>query len=78
MLFSKLINRLIEDLQCLPGVGPRTAQRMAFYLLDNNRHKGQRLAKSLEEAMQQIGYCQKCRTFSEENYLCFMCEHKTR
>jgi recombination protein RecR len=77
MLFSKLINRLIEDLQCLPGVGPRTAQRMAFYLLDNNRHKGQRLAKSLEEAMQQIGYCQKCRTFSEKT-ICALCANIKR
>lgn len=72
MLSSPLLEQLIEALRCLPGVGPKTAQRMAFQLLERGRENGKRLAHTLQEAMQKIGHCQHCRTFSE-NSLCQLC-----
>jgi recombination protein RecR len=72
MHFSPLLEQLIEALRCLPGVGPKTAQRMAFQLLERNRDKGKQLAKSLQSAMEEIKHCQSCRTFSETE-LCRLC-----
>lgn len=69
---SPLLEQLIEALRCLPGVGPKTAQRMAFYLLRCSRDKGQWLANILNQAMQNIGHCRQCRTFSETE-LCKVC-----
>jgi len=65
MRFSPLLEQLIEALRCLPGVGPKTAQRMALQLLTRGRDNGKRLAESLIEAMNHIGHCQQCRIFSE-------------
>ena len=50
-MYSPLLDRLIEALRCLPGVGPKTAQRMAFHLLDRDRDGGRHLAATLLEAM---------------------------
>jgi recombination protein RecR len=72
MLFSPLLQQLIEALRCLPGVGPKTAQRMAFQLLERSRENGKQLAQTLHDAMQKIGHCQRCRTFSETD-LCKLC-----
>ncbi len=72
MRFSPLLDQLIEALRCLPGVGPKTAQRMALLLLTRGRDNGHRLAKALTEAMEQIGHCQHCRIFSETD-LCDIC-----
>lgn len=72
MQFSPLLEQLIEALRCLPGVGPKTAQRMAFQLLERSRENGKHLAKTLLEAMQHIGHCNQCRTFSETP-LCKLC-----
>lgn len=69
---SPLLEQLIQALRCLPGVGPKTAQRMAFYLLQRERQKGQHLASTLDRAMQDIGHCRQCRTFSETE-LCRLC-----
>jgi len=77
MKFSPLVQELIESLRCLPGVGGKSAQRMAFYLLERNRHGGSKLAKSLEKAMTDIGHCQQCRTFTEQE-LCSICENPRR
>ena len=77
MQFSPLINRLIEDLRCLPGVGPKSAQRMAFHLLERNRDAGTRLAQSLLDAMDKIGHCTLCRTFTESE-LCGICSNTRR
>ena len=74
---SPLINRLIEDLRCLPGVGPKSAQRMALHLLEKDRPGAQRLAQSLIESMQKIGQCEKCRTLTE-NDLCLICKSPKR
>jgi recombination protein RecR len=75
--FSPLINRLIEDLRCLPGVGPKSAQRMAFHLLERDREGAQKLARSLEEAAQRVGHCQQCRTLSESE-ICPLCANAGR
>jgi recombination protein RecR len=77
MLSSPLLEQLIEALRYLPGVGPKTAQRMAFQLLERGRENGKRLAKILEEAMQNIRHCQQCRTFSETE-LCRLCSSTNR
>jgi recombination protein RecR len=74
---SPLLEQLIQALRCLPGVGPKTAQRMAFYLLRRERDKGNHLAEALQLAMRDIGHCQQCRTFSEAD-LCKLCSSPHR
>ncbi len=59
------LDRLIEAFRVLPGVGPRTAQRMVFYLLERDREGGLRLARQLETAMEQIRECSSCRNLTE-------------
>lgn len=76
-MFSPLIDDLIEALRCLPGVGPRSAQRMAFHLLERDREGGLKLADKLGEAMQGVGHCSRCRTFSEEE-VCALCRNPKR
>lgn len=63
---------LIQALRALPGVGPKSAQRMAFHLLMRNREGGRRLGQTLLDAMTGIGYCESCRTLSEAP-LCAVC-----
>jgi recombination protein RecR len=65
MSFSPLIDQLVEALRCLPGVGPKSAQRMAFHLLERERESGLKLAESLEKAMSGVGRCESCRTLTE-------------
>ena len=77
MSSSRLIGRLIESLRCLPGVGPKSAQRMAFHLLEHNRDGGRQLAEALELAMEQVGNCRECRTLSEED-ICMLCANDRR
>jgi recombination protein RecR len=77
MLSSPLLEQLIEALRYLPGVGPKTAQRMAFQLLERGRENGKRLALILQEAMEQISHCSSCRTFSESE-LCKLCASPNR
>lgn len=72
-----LLARLIEALRCLPGVGPKSAQRMAFHLLERDREGGRRLSESLLEAMEKVGHCRSCRTLSETE-LCPMCASPSR
>jgi recombination protein RecR len=72
MRFSPLLEQLTESLRCLPGVGQKTAQRMALQLLTRGRENGKRLAKCLSEAMEHIKHCQQCRIFSETE-LCEIC-----
>jgi len=75
--FSPLIHRLIEDLRCLPGVGPKSAQRMAFHLLERDREGAAKLAKTLVEAMEHIGHCRSCRALTESD-LCNICANPKR
>lgn len=75
--YSPLIDQLIEGLRCLPGVGPKSAQRMAFYLLERGRTSGRNLARALEDAMTLVGHCRTCRTFCETEY-CALCTDPRR
>ena len=72
MSLSPLITRLIEALRCLPGIGPKSAQRMAFHLLERNREGARELAQVIEEAVDAVGRCESCRTLSEYP-LCPVC-----
>lgn len=75
--FSPLIDQLIDALRCLPGVGQKTAQRMAFHLLERHRDKGSALGQVLLQAMANVGHCKQCRTFSEDP-LCSICQQRKR
>lgn len=77
MSFSPLIDQLIAALRCLPGVGPKSAQRMAFHILERERGSGAALARALEQAIQHVGHCQRCRTLSETE-LCKLCSNINR
>lgn len=77
MRFSPLLEQLIEALRCLPGVGTKTAQRMALQLLTRGRENGKRLAQSLQEAMELIRHCENCRIFSE-SIVCEICASHVR
>ncbi|MEF3076314.1 recombination mediator RecR [Methylobacter sp. Wu1] len=72
-----LLGQLIQNLCCLPGVGPKTAQRMAFQLLQRNRDGARILAETLLRAVDEIGYCRECRTLTENN-LCEICADNSR
>lgn len=72
-----LLAELIEALRCLPGVGVKSAQRMAFQLLERDREGGVRLSRALGEAMQRIGHCKSCRNFSEADE-CTICANASR
>ncbi|HTI96040.1 MAG TPA: recombination mediator RecR [Rudaea sp.] len=74
---SPLLNELIEALRCLPGVGAKTAQRMAFHVLERDRAGARKLAEQLAAAVERIGNCTRCRTFSEEK-ICVLCASAAR
>ncbi|MGP0173150.1 recombination mediator RecR [Pseudomonas sp. NCHU5208] len=77
MSFSPLIRQLIDSLRILPGVGQKTAQRMALQLLERDRSGGQRLAQALEAAMTGVGHCKRCRSLSEDE-ICQLCLDERR
>ncbi len=72
-----LLGQLIQGLCYLPGVGPKTAQRMAFYLLQRDRNGARNLAEALLQAIDKIGHCQQCRTLTEHT-LCEICADSLR
>ena len=72
-----LLNQLVDSLRCLPGVGPKSAQRMAFHLLRRNRDGGLRMAELLRLAMERISHCTVCRDFTEVE-VCRVCSDVTR
>jgi recombination protein RecR len=74
---SPLLQQLIDALKCLPGVGPKSAQRMAFHLLERDRSGAKNLASALVEAVENIGHCKSCRTLSETD-ICSICESMSR
>ncbi|MBS0462362.1 MAG: recombination protein RecR [Proteobacteria bacterium] len=74
---APLLEQLIEALRCLPGVGQKSAQRMAYHLLERDRDGGRRLAGRLAEAMERIGHCQRCRDFSQSEH-CPICASGAR
>lgn len=77
MTFSSLVKELIEALRVLPGVGPKSAQRMAFYILEKNRLGGQRLAECLSHSINKVGHCERCRILSEQS-ICALCQDPER
>ena len=77
MSLSPLVGRLVEALRCLPGVGPKSAQRMAFHLLERNREAARHLARVIEEAATEVGRCESCRTLSEAR-ICRICSSPER
>lgn len=77
MSFSPLLQELIDALRCFPGVGQKSAQRMAFHLLERGRDKGLYLSDKLNEALNKIDHCSRCRTFSEKD-ICDLCTNKSR
>jgi recombination protein RecR len=72
-----LLGELTQTLCCLPGVGPKTAQRMSFHLLQRDRNGAKILAETLIEALAKIGHCQVCRTLTEQA-ICQICADKAR
>lgn len=76
-LHCTVLNELIESLRCLPGVGPKSAQRMAYHLLQHKRQQGLKLAQSLTTAMQEIVHCERCNNFSHTP-LCNLCNDTRR
>jgi recombination protein RecR len=74
---SPLLAELIDALRCLPGVGAKTAQRMAFHMLERDRAGARKLAERLAVAVERIGNCTRCRTFSEEP-ICALCANPVR
>lgn len=76
-MFSPLIDDLISALRCLPGVGPKSAQRMVLHLLEHNREGAARLARSLDKAIEGVGRCQRCRTLTEQT-VCGICDNPRR
>jgi recombination protein RecR len=77
MAFSPLIDQLVEALRCLPGVGPKSAQRMAFHLLERDREGGYKLADKLNSAMDKVNRCSSCRTLTEQPS-CSICDDSKR
>jgi len=74
---SDLLTQLIDALRCLPGVGQKSAQRMAYHVLERNREGGMRLAGALQEAVQRISHCNLCRDFTEQE-MCTICANSAR
>ncbi|BBP44113.1 recombination mediator RecR [Thiosulfativibrio zosterae] len=74
---SPLINSLVEALRILPGVGPKSAQRMAYYVLERNRKGGDKLAYALQQAIEKVGNCAKCRDLTEAE-VCGICSSPRR
>jgi len=77
MVESPKLAHLIETLCCLPGIGKKSAQRIAYHLLERDRDGARKLAASMNDAMDSIGHCQRCRTFSETE-ICLLCASQKR
>ena len=71
------LEQLIDSLRCLPGVGPKSAQRMAYYLLQRDRKGASALSAALETALEVVDHCKLCNTFSEQP-ICPLCAAENR
>lgn len=69
--------RLVQALRCLPGVGPKSAQRMVYHLLQYQRESALNLADCLQDAMRYVQHCQRCHNFTEQE-LCSLCQNHSR
>lgn len=74
---SPLLEQLIDAFRVLPGVGPKSAQRMAYHVLERERAGGLRLSEALAVAVEKIGHCERCRDFSESE-VCSTCASGAR
>lgn len=74
---SPVINELIDAFKLLPTIGPKSAQRLAYYLLQNHQQEGHRLASAIESALEKVGHCQQCRNLSENDF-CELCASASR
>ena len=72
-----LIEQLMDALQCLPGIGPKSSQRITYHLLERDRQGALRLAEALHTAATKIGHCKSCRTLTE-NEVCHICANPAR
>ncbi len=72
-----LLGELIQSLCSLPGIGQKSAQRMAFHLLQRDRQSALNLSQKLAQAVENIGYCQQCRTLTEHE-VCHICQDDSR
>ena len=72
MKFSPTLQELIEALRCLPGVGPKSAQRMTLHLLERDREGASALAAALQAAVERVDHCSRCRNFTELE-ICEIC-----
>lgn len=77
MAYSRTVESLIEAFKALPGVGPRSAQRLAFHVLERGREGGAALADALHEALDKVRHCERCRMLSDEA-LCGICSARGR
>ncbi|MCP5152402.1 MAG: recombination protein RecR [Ectothiorhodospiraceae bacterium] len=77
MAGSGLVEQLVEALRCLPGVGPKSAQRMALHLLQRDREGGRRLSEAVARAVERVGNCQRCRALTEDA-VCRVCRDPGR
>jgi len=77
MSYSPLLVRLIDGLRCMPGVGQKSAQRIAFHLLERDREGASGLSTALADAVDGIGHCSRCRMFTEDE-LCSICSASGR
>ncbi len=77
MSYSPLLVRLIDGLRCMPGVGQKSAQRIAFHLLERDRDGASNLSSALADAVSSIGHCNRCRMFTEHE-LCSICSASGR
>ncbi|HRY15659.1 MAG: recombination protein RecR [Candidatus Competibacteraceae bacterium] len=77
MAASPLLKQLMAALRCLPGVGPKSAQRMALHLLERDRDGATRLVEALRTALERIDHCRLCRDLSETQ-ICALCAHPGR
>ena len=71
------LEQLVDSLRCLPGVGPKSAQRMAYHLLQRDRKGAHNLAVALDSALQVVAHCKLCNTFSEQT-ICPLCAEESR
>ena len=76
-MFSPALEALVDALRCLPGVGPKSAQRMALHLLERDREGARALAAALGDAAERVGRCQRCRNLTETP-VCAICEDPRR
>ncbi|MDH3546622.1 MAG: recombination mediator RecR [Gammaproteobacteria bacterium] len=77
MSYSPLLVRLIDALRCMPGVGQKSAQRIAFHLLERDRDGATSMSAALADAVKAIGHCSRCRMFTEHE-LCSICSASGR